>query len=177
MRMFTCITALLAGCASIGDAITPDASVLLDPFDGKTIIRQPLVNAASAMGEPRHVLGFEWNQKFPEVIFITAGTAIGAKSIQSLAFNADGRVFENLKPASLLTDIRYDGSERRFEMALADFQVIARANSVKMRLGGINDYAVSSFGPGAGNGLAMVNLKFAPFLEKVRLARAGLKLN
>ena len=167
-------TVLLSGCTSMNDAMTPSVSTLVDPFDSKTIIRQPPVNAASGMSEAFHILGFEWNEKFPNLIFVTAGTAFRTQSIQSLAFNADGKVFENLKAANALTDIQEGRSLRRFEIPLADFQVIATSRDVKMHLGSINAYTVSSFGPGAGNGMAIVNLKFAPFLHQVALARSKL---
>jgi len=164
------LVVVLAGCASTMDAMTPSASVIKDDFDGTIIVRQPLVNAASSLSEPFHTLGFEWYQRTPDAVFVTAGFATGVRSIQAVAFNADGKVIQGLKPASVLTDFDRAGglasSSRRFEMRLDDFVVIATADVVKMRVEGINDYTVSSFGPGAG--IAVVNMKFAPFLEQVR---------
>lgn len=82
---------------------------------------------------------------------------------------------ENLKPASATTEFRPGGgSFRRFEIPLADFTAMAQARVVKMRVEGINDYTVSSFGSDAG--MAIVNSKFGPFLQQVMEARrrAGL---
>jgi len=160
---------LLSGCASMSDALTPSALTLVDQFDGNVIVRQSPVEAASNIGEPSHILGFEWNQKFPDIIFITAGSIRGPRPIQNIAFNADGTIIENLKPATNLTDVRESRGARRFEMPLAQFQAIASAKVVKMRLEASNAYTVSSFG--SGSGTAIVNLKFTPFLEKVRAAR------
>jgi hypothetical protein len=165
---------LLAGCASTMDAMTPSVTVIKDDFDGKLIIRQAPVNAASSVAEPLHTLGFEWNEKFPDTVFVTAGIA-GTKAITGVAFNADGKVITSLKAASDLTDFARGGalvaSYRRFEMPLRDFLLVARARVVKMRLDGINDYTVSSFGPDAGT--AVVNVKIGPFLDQVLSVKPG----
>jgi hypothetical protein len=164
---------ILAACAG-GDAFTYSAIVSTDQADGKITIRQPPVSAQSGESGD-HLLGFEWNQKFPDVVFITAETGWGPRLIQSLTFRVDSRLFENLKPVSLKTDLRRSGVSQRFEMPLADFQIIATSSAVLMRIGGIYDFSVSSFGPGAGNGRAPVNAKFAPFLERIKLAISGAK--
>jgi len=165
---------LIAGCASVNDLMTPSVSVLADPFDDKIIIRQPPVSAASLVAEPSHVLGFEWNQKFPDIVLIAAGIERDSKPIQNIAFNADGNIFENFKLAANRTDLR-EASLSRFEMRFEDFLAVASAKVVKMRLDGVKTYTVSSFGTSVGGGIAAVNLKFQPFLEKVRIARARLK--
>jgi len=170
------LTTLLTGCASMQDAMTPSAAVIKDDFDGKIIVRQAPVGAASSLGETFHSLGFEWTEKFPNTVFLTAGFALGVRSIQDVAFNADGRIVDKIKQASVLTDFERAGSAtssyRRFEMSLEDFRIIANAKEVKMRVGGINDYTVSSFGPATGAGAA-VTLKFRPFLEQIEAVRSG----
>jgi hypothetical protein len=169
------LTALVTGCAGMQDAMTPSASVIRDDFDGKIIVRQSPVSAASSLAEPFHTLGFEWSQKFPDLVFITVGQAFQARPITSVAFNADGIVLDRIKPASVLTEYQDKASSRRFEMALLDFTSIAAAKVVKMRVESLNDYTVSSFGLGTGDGAA-VNSKFRPFLEQVAAIRSGRKL-
>ncbi|HEX9685471.1 MAG TPA: hypothetical protein VGA25_06440 [Burkholderiales bacterium] len=170
-----CIATFLAGCAATMDAMTPSTSVIKDEFDGKMIVRQPPVNAASSMSEAFHTLGFEWTEKFPDSIFITVGFATDYRNIQDVAFNVDGKIIDKIKTASALTDHQYTGtfrsSYRRFEMGFDDFQMVANGKDVKMRVGGINEYTVSSFGPSAGHGVAIVNTKFVPFLDQVRPLR------
>lgn len=168
------LIALVTSCAGVVDSMTPSTQAFVDEFDGRRIVRQPPVSAASGLGESFHTLGFEWMEKYPNSIFITAGVAMRTSAIADVAFNADGRIFDKLKLASSLTDFEYQASSRRFELPLEDFVVIATASLVKMRLGGINAYTVSSFGHGAGS--SAVNAKFGPFLDAVRIARAKSKL-
>lgn len=163
------VIALFVGCAGMVDTMTPSAQTIVDDFDGRGIVRQSPISAASSLGEAFHTLGFEWMERYPNSIFITAGVAMQTRVITGVAFNADGRIFDNLKPASALTDHEHRASYRRFELPFDDFLVIATANVVKMRLNGINAYTVSSFGPGVGS--AAVNAKVGPFLEAVRTAR------
>ena len=168
------IVLLLAGCASMNDSLTPSLRVEKDSFDGAVVARQPSVGASSTMGEARHMIALDWNQKTPDTVYVTAGT-LGATAITALAFNADGRVIENLKEASAVTDREFSryGSfaERRFAMTWTDFLVLVNARSVKMRVTRLNDYTVSSFGPEHDG--AIVNTKLLPFAEKVRELRAA----
>jgi hypothetical protein len=53
-------------------------SLVKDDFDGSIIVRQTPVSASSSMSEAWHTLGFSWNQKTPNIIYITAGT-VGTK--------------------------------------------------------------------------------------------------
>ena len=162
----------LAACAGANDAFTPSVRLITDDFDGALIVRQPPVGASSSLGETIHLLGFEWLQKTPDTVYVTAGLH-GISAITSLAFNADGRVIEDIKEASATTEFTrgpYPRSLRRFAMPLSDFAIVAAGKSVKMRVGGINAYTVSSFGsdnPAA----AMVNPKFAPFIQQIQEVR------
>jgi len=169
LLLASCVSGLV-GCAGVNDALTPSAETFVDQFDGRQIVRQASVSAASGLSEDFHTLGFEWMEKYPALIFVTVGHAMQIRAIQDTAFNADGHIFDNLKPASALTEFAHGASFRRFEMPLDQFRALARANVVKMRVGGINDYTVSSFGIGAGQ--AIVNSKFAPFLTAVDTAIA-----
>ena len=174
MKKLTVIAALLAGCASMNDSLTPSLRVEKDSFDGAVVARQPSVGASAEFAEARHMLAFDWNQRTPDIVYVTAG-ALGARAITGLAFNADGKMIDNLKEASYVTDrdvTRYGTTaERRFAMAWPDFLALVNARSVKMRVSRINDYTVSSFGPDHGG--AIVNTKLLPFAEKVRELRAA----
>lgn len=158
---------LVAGCATMNDAMTPSLEVIKDDFDNALIVRQSPVSSASTMSEAWHTLGFEWNQKNQDIIFITAG-ANGIVNITDVAFNADGQVIASIKPASTITEYG-QWSTRRFSMSWNDFLRVANAKSVKMKVVRVNDYTVSSFGP---EHPATVDSKIAPFVQKVREYRS-----
>lgn len=160
-----------AGCASMNDAMTPSATVVQDKFDNSTIVRQDPVSAAAGLSDAWHTLGFEWISKFPKQVFVTAGTN-GTTRISGVAFNADGRIFDQIEFASEHTEFPDGWSTRRFVMPLADFLTVARAQSVQMKLSQGNNYTVSSFGPAYP--MAAVNKKIPPFLDKVLQLSAGL---
>lgn len=176
MNRLICVTliAVMAGCVGIHDAMTPSVAVIKDDFDGKIIIRQPPVNAATLSSRNVHTLGFEWIQTFPDSVFITVGIAFQTRAITNVAFNADGVIIDRITPASVGTEFERSASYRRFEMPLLDFVTIAAAKIVRMRVGGLNDHSVSTFGPDAGE--TTVSLKFRPFLEQVEAVRSGKKI-
>ncbi len=159
---------LLVGCANMNDAMTPSLRAQSDPFDGSTIISQAPVSAASSMSEGWHTMGFEWNQKYPDVVFLEVGTN-GITNVTGVAFNVDGKIIENIKEASVLT--KYGSwSTRRLVMPINDFVKVAQGQDVKMKLMQIDTYSVSSFG--SSNSGAVVNSKFPPFLNKLRELKA-----
>jgi hypothetical protein len=148
----------------------PSLSVTRDGFDGSTIVRQDVVSSSSKLVEGWHALGFEWRQKTPETVFITAGIS-GTAIITDLAFNADGEIINRVKPSTASTDYGWV-STRQFAISWQDFLKLTSAQSVKMKVVRLSDYTVSSFGP-AHSG-TMVNSRIAPFVEKVRELRADL---
>lgn len=167
---------LVASCAGVIDTMTPSVKTSIDDFDGRQVIHQPPISAASSLSEAFHILGFEWVERHPDVIFITAGIAMQIRAIEGVAFNADGQIFNKLMLASSLTHFERSAggaSSRRFQIPLDDFAVIASARVVKMRLEGIDEYTVSSFG--LGSGVSAVNAKLGPFLNAVRAARSKSK--
>lgn len=168
-----CLGVLAAGCASMGDALTPSARVLVDPFDGATLVRQAPVNAASSLAEGFQTLGFEWSSRRQDEVTLVAGV-IGTKSVQTLAFNIDGEIVELPPPISQTTEFDAGWSYRRFAMPWPTFERLAAAADVKMRVGLMNDYGVSSFGKA--HETALVNSKLPPFVDTVRRLRAGEKL-
>ena len=162
--MLLLIVTLLAGCASVNDSLTPALTAKKDPFDGALVVYQAPVSAASSMSEGWNTLGFEWNQKYPDVVFLEVGTN-GVTNVTGVAFNVDGRIIENIKEASLLT--KYGSwSTRRLAIPIQDFLVVSQGKDVKMKVYQIDVYTVSSFGlshPGA-----VVNKKIPPFLQKLK---------
>jgi|SRR5690554_709877 len=166
IRIIVLIFALvgLHGCASFNDSMTPSMKVQKDDFDGSLIVSQSPVSAASSMKEAWHTLGFEWVQKFPDVVFIEVGVS-GITNVVSVAFNVDGEIIENVKQASSLTKYG-DWSTRRLVIPIKDFSKIAAGKDVKMKVMQIDTYSVSSFG--SANSGAIVNSKFPPFIEKLK---------
>lgn len=155
---------LISGCANFNDAMTPSLAVKTDQFDGSVIIVQPPISASSSLSEGWHTLGFEWNQKFPDEIFITVGVS-DIDNVMGVKFNVDGKVITNIKDASTLTKYG-DWSTRRFVMPISDFVKVAQGRDVKMKVMQIDTYSVSSFG--SINSGAIVNAKFAPFIQKLK---------
>jgi len=160
----------LMGCASMNDAMTPSAHVQKDDFDGSTLVNQDPVSAATLGDSGWNVLGFDWTSKTPNSAYITVGVQ-GINNISGVQFNADGKLIESVKHASIGTNYANSSSPlstRRFSMPWNDFKIIATAKDVKMRVEMINTYNVSKFGPA--NGTVIVNTKFTPFVQKVEEA-------
>ncbi|PSV49803.1 hypothetical protein [Photobacterium indicum] len=155
---------LLAGCAGINDSLTPSLSVTKDSFDGSTLLTQSPVSAASSLSEGWNTLGFDWNEKYPDVVFLEVGVN-GITNVMGVAFNVDGEVIENIKAASTLTKYG-DWSTRRLIMPISDFIKVAEGKDVKMKVYQIDTYTVSSFGPA--NDGAVVNTKFPPFISMLK---------
>lgn len=154
----------ISGCSNMNDAMTPSMRAQQDPFDGALVISQAPVSASSSLAEGWHTMGFEWSQKFPDVVFIEVGTN-GITNVQGVAFNVDGEIIENIKEASTLT--KYGSwSTRRLVMPLNDFVKIGQGKDVKMKLIQIDTYTVSTFGSNYSG--AIVNSKFPPFISKLR---------
>lgn len=155
---------LLSACASMNDAFHPSTHVLKDEFDGSLIVRQQPVGAANGVREPWHTLGFEWSQKHPDTVYLTVA-AHGAGNISELAFNADGRIYDNLKVVNTASG--------RFAMPWSAFLALAEAGSVKMKVARLDQHTVSSFGPKHPG--AAVNPRISTFVAAVREVRAGNK--
>lgn len=169
--LFIALTALLlTACMSMNDAMTPDASVRTDDFDGSKEVIQKPVSAASSISEGWNTLGFRWNSQAPTVVYLTAG-AEGITNVSGLKFNVDGE-FITASEASTLTD--YDQwSTRQFAVSWEQFLKIANGKVVKMRIEKIDTYQNSSFGTENSGGL--VNKKFPPFIAKVKQIMASEK--
>ena len=168
MRTSFAVLALLgafAGCASMNNAMTPSAKLVKDDFDGKVmVVQEPVSAASSALKEAWHTLGFEWKQAAPDKIFITVGVN-GVDNISAVEFNADGQFLKGFQATSPITNYG-QWSTRRFEMGIKDFLTVAQANDVKMKVVEIDKYSVSSFGKT--KPLAIVTGKFDPFLELLK---------
>lgn len=154
----------ITGCTSMNDALTPSLNTHKDSFDGALIVSQAPVSSSSSLTEGWHTMGFEWNQKFPDVVFLEVGTN-GITNVQGVAFNVDGEIIENITEASVLT--KYGSwSTRRLVMPINEFVKVAKGRDVKMKLIQIDTYSVSTFG--VSNSGAVVNSKFPPFLNKLK---------
>lgn len=145
--------------------MTPGTKVSTDGFDGSKLISQAPVSAAASLAEDWHMLGFDWSSRTPGKVFVTAGVH-GIDNIFGLAFNVGGRMIE-ARTASLTTEYG-PWSTRRFVVSYRDFQAIATAPLVKMKVSGANSYTVSSFGTSTG---ALVGKKFPEFLRQLGESR------
>jgi len=156
------LVCFINGCASINQSLTPGTKIVKSDFDNSIDVVQEPVSAASSLSEAWHTLGFRWNSKAPDIVFVTAG-AHGVTNITGLSFNIDGKIVD-LEPASTLTN--YDKwSTRQFKMDLPTFRKMAAAKDVKMKVVMIDTYSVSSFGQSEPD--AVVSGKFSEFLSEV----------
>ena len=159
------IVPILTGCQTMNSAVTPATKVTTDSFDGSKVINQPPVSSSASLAEDWHTLGFDWNSRTPDKVFLTAGVQ-GINNVFGLAFNVAGRTI-TAQPASLTTD--YSAwSTRRFYVSYREFEAIATSPLVKMKVSGANSYGVSSFGTSTN---ALVGKKFPEFLQQVRSSR------
>ena len=161
------ISIILSACQSYNAAMSPDARTIVDDFDGSKVIRQDPVSAASSLSESWHTLGFEWVSKWPDKVFLTVGVH-GIENVFNVQFNVGGEIIKG-EEASYGTDYG-DWSSNRFIVSYFDFEKIATAPTVKMKVSTGNSYGVSSFG---GTSMAVVNSKFQPFLNKINQLRRG----
>jgi hypothetical protein len=162
ITLFVASSLALTGCTTINASLTPGATVSSDQFDGSKDVLQPPVSAASSLTEAYNSLGFEWNAKQPDTVVITVGV-YGIANVDGVEFNADGDIISGLQPATRLTDYS-SNSTSTFIMTFEQFQEIAEAKAVKMKLDGDTSASVSSFGSSTG---ALVNTKFQGFITAV----------
>ncbi len=163
---------IIGGCASVNQGLTPSAKTVVSDFDDTIEVIQAPVSSASSLSEGWHTLGFRWSSKAPDIVFLKVG-AQDIVNISAVAFNIDGNIIRLDKPASTLTDYG-DWSTRQFSMSLEQFRELAAAQTVKMKVVMIDKYSVSSFGKSKSS--AIVNGKFAPFLQQVDTQLAKLKM-
>lgn len=152
---------IISGCTSFNDTMTPSVSVQKDKFDGSLNLLQPPVSASSSLTEAWHTLGFQWDEKFPNVVFLEVGVS-GVTNVMGVAFNVDGEYIKDIDKASVLTKYG-DWSTRRLMIPIADFVKISKGKDVKMKVIQIDTYSVSSFG--SANYGAVINTKFPPFIK------------
>jgi hypothetical protein len=153
---------LLASCSSMNQSLTPGTKTVVSDFDNSVEVIQNPISAASSLGEGWNTLGFRWNSKRPEAVYLMVGTK-GIVNITGLSLNIDGEIID-VETASTLTD--YDEwSTRQFVIPLEQFRKLAAADLVKMKVIMIDKYTVSSFGQTKPK--AVVSGKFEGFLTQV----------
>lgn len=170
-RAASALTVLVcAACAAPGDVATPGAQVVKDDYDGAISVLQPAAVAGDYTGDWNQ-LGFEWRAKFPNRVVLDAGTR-GVVNVTGLELVADGEAVET-RLASERTDYGTPGPERwsvrRFETTWTDFERLAAARNVQMKVIGANEVLVTTFGL-ARRG-APVNETLARFRASVRKLR------
>lgn len=159
----------LSGCASVNDALTPSAREGRDDFYGAATLTQPPVSAARGLTDGWNTLGFDWSAKTPDLVYVTVGSH-GVRAITEASFNIDGRLVEQLPAASALTEYEAGWARRRFAMRWEDFEAMAQAQVVRLRVGRLNDAVVSTFGTSVPD--AAVMAKLPAFVDRVRQLRA-----
>lgn len=139
------LPALLVGCMggqTVGGGVNP-IQKNIDDFYDVLIISQTPISAHTGMGDSFHLLGFSWREDNPDNVTLTA-VVNGYRSIEKLEFRIDGAFVTARTVEHSVMERRR--SSRRFEVSLADFERIARADDVRMRVGGSTGYTVSKFG-------------------------------
>jgi|GEM_PF-6768597 len=153
----------LSACASMNDALTPDADIVEDEFYGTKEVYQEPVSATSAFSEGWNLLGFRWNTGNPDIVYLLIAVN-GAVNVEGLDFRI-GNEFIQTETASTLTKYEDSHSRRQFKVSYEDFLKIANADEVLMRVEMIDKYNVSSFGKSKN---AAVGSKFPKFLEQIK---------
>jgi hypothetical protein len=138
--------------------------------DDTLLITQSPVSAADGLDQAWHMLGFSWDQRYPDKVFLQVGVS-GIENVMGVTFKLKDREIAGRK-ASILTDYG-DQSYRRFVISLEEFIAIANAGTVKMKVSQIDTYTVSTFG-NAHTG-AIVSSKLSPFLERVSYTQRQLR--
>ncbi|XHR27477.1 MAG: hypothetical protein ACFUZC_16220 [Chthoniobacteraceae bacterium] len=148
----------------MNSALTPGVHVASDEFDGSKVISQEPVVTANFL--PETILGFDWNSRAPDKVFLTVGVS-GINNIFGLAFNVDGETI-TAQTASMTTEYGRPWSTRRFSVSYREFETLATASLVKMKVSGGNSYQVTTLGSSVS---APVGTKLPEFLEQLRASR------
>jgi hypothetical protein len=142
--LFIFVALFFVGCVT--------AKTTKDPFDGSVLVTQdPVVITSAEFGLPGTQLGFRWKSTVPELVALDIGFQ-GINSVQKLAFNVDGQIYEINRPLNVFTDFqtggRYPGwSFNSFAIPLETFKKIAMGQNVRMKVTNIrNQYTVGEFG-------------------------------
>lgn len=156
---------LIQGCATFNDALTPKVTITKDDYHDSTIISQQAVSAAADLSESYHMLGFNWNSKYPDKIILAVGVD-GVDNVTGACFK-----IEELEICSKSASYTNYGSQsyNYFSISLDEFKKIANADIVKMKVTRLDKYSLSSFGKK--RELAIVNKKFQPFLDAIAKCR------
>lgn len=164
--MKTLIAGILAVCLLGGCATIPEMTTHKNIYDDSFTVNQPPVFASTSTlseWEYSHWLGFDWNSATPQKVFLTVALN-EICNIMSLRFKIkDEEIIA--EPVTAITDYG-STSKRRFVISLVDFQKIATADLVKMRVGNIGEYSASTFGKSKPQ--AEINSVFFPFLSEVK---------
>jgi hypothetical protein len=165
---------LVTGCSdSIVNAMTPGPTVDQDNFDDTRIVLQPPVGSALFSDDAWTMMGFEWQERNPDMVFVKVGMS-GIINITGLELKADGAKIVGIQRTNTITDFDTNSfSWSRFRIPIGEFVKIASAADVRMRITLLDQYTVSRFGSGYSPS-PVVNTKFAPFLAKVAEFRGGL---
>lgn len=160
-----------SGCTSFNDSVTANPSIKLDEFSGAKNIYQPEVSAASKISESWHMLSLRWSETTPNTVYLGVA-ADTVRNITGLAFNIDGELLEARRAEGGTDYGDYNPygtkSRRQFAVSFEEFEKIAAAKLVKMRVDEFETYTLSSFGVDTG---ALINKKFPKFLEMVAVEK------
>jgi hypothetical protein len=171
LNMVIVILGLLcvSGCVSVGDALSPSASIIRDDNGSKVAVWQPPVGSYSSPSDDQHGLGFWWSRTNPDVVTLEATVCslagavkndCGSSFVNDVSFDADGQSI------STLAETKTTGAAQKFRISRGDFVRIASAKKVLMKVHRRGEQTISTFGtefPGA-----LVNNRFPPFLAMIQ---------
>lgn len=158
----------ISGCASVGDALSPSASIIRDDHGSKAAVWQPMVRSDGSPGDDRHGLGFWWWRTNPDVVTLEAGVCsladaikndCGSSFVSDVSFVADGQTI------STMAETKPTGAAQRFRISMDDFVRISSARKVVMKVHRHGEQTISTFGS---ESEALVNNRFPPFLAMIR---------
>jgi hypothetical protein len=161
-----CLT--IAGCASVGDALTP-SSTIMDLGSAKLVSQQ----VAPVSSTANHGLGFMWATTTPDTVIIEAkvhssiGGYLGSKPTD-VVFDADGKT---ITCASKQNKIEGGIESTVFSVSMDEFLAIANAKIVTMRITQYDKNTESKFGTEIPE--SFIGSRFQEFLTKIHEVRDG----
>jgi len=158
----------IAGCASVKHTMTPNAYIL--DFGSDKIVVQQTVQVSSEELIATHGLGFTWSTNHQDKITISPAIfeffRYVEDGITEVSFEADG---EEIR--CTFTQDDSTGNLPVFRVTMKQFQTIANAKKVKMRVVHLGKQTESAFGTEVPE--SIVNKKFPEFFATIQEVKDG----
>jgi hypothetical protein len=168
LNTFVALTVVftLSGCMSLGDAMTPNARIVTDPFDDSKHVSQPEVTTLSKFSDANNSLALRWFPEHPDSVVLIAGVQ-GVQNVVKLEINVDGDIIRGMENQAV-TDYgaRSKGS---FVIKYDQLQQIANGEDIKFRVCSYKDCTMSGYVNSEKN--SVFSRKIGPFVDLVEVVK------